>query len=539
MQQKAPAPQSLNVPIPTPNPPEPPIPSAPVEPPLLFIPDSDLLAWKPYAAATMKAPSKAMDIDSIVLHMLSPFRSLQLEGLLNLQKYLTATHNSRILNLPASSLAPIINALEKLCSHEIMTARKIDAWTFESLLAEEDQRRRDCLADHSDKRDGIIEQVSLTLQLLIVTRPELAPRLATFPFISSFLHFSLLKCDSVEVKINSFIILESLSAFLPASQQADELLSWSLQQSTRELKQISGERMKSASIKVLASLQSLTFDNFESLPVARQTTNLVIGTLGQFWKSVPSHLFSLLAGTLHLLCNRNTSASSAEDGKAGAELVTELAVFVELFMIPICVLVRSIRSYVRILIEDTRSDEELKKILETLIFSPAFSLSDGGYLELSLQLILKCFSKSTNKSSIKLDTFLVLVEEMRNLWLLPPFHVQLGKSCFATALPPSNGSPKRSRLASIPVVTNELAITKGSSAITSAYSHPFMLLSQSLELLSTNFDSLSPETKLRLFELCLEWSSESTGHCRQVLNCDRLDASLARIREKFFNDFCD
>ena len=487
----------------------------------------------------MKAPVKAMDIDTIALHMMSPFRSLQFEGLLNMQKYLTALSNGRPLPLPASTLPSIMKALEQLCQNDSVfkAAQEEHFWTFESLLAAEDVRRRDVLVDHLERKEALLEQISLTLQLLAVTRPELTPMLANYPFIGQFLHFALLRCANVEVKINAMTILESVSTFLPASQEADELFSWSLRQSAKELKQACAERIKSATTRLAATLNSLSYDNFESAAVARQTTNLVIGSLGQFWKSVPAHLFPLLAGTVHLLCNKNVNDAGSDDEAAYSELVRELVTFAELFFIPVCVLVRSLHSYVRVLIEDPRAIEELKKILETLLFSPSFSLSDGGYLELSLQLISKCTSKCKNALKYtKLDSLLLLVEEMRNLWILPPFQVQLGKSCFATALPATNGSPKRGRLAAHPVVTNELAITKGSSVITSTHSHPFMLLSRALELLASNFDSLSAETQLRLLDLSMEWSVEASGYCREVLNCDRLEGCLSRIRDKLLSD---
>ncbi len=547
MQQQKSSAQALAQSIPTALPIQSPTPAAappsvaaPQAPPVLFIPDSELLAWKPYAAVAMKAPAKAMDIDSIILNLTSPFRSLQFDGLLALQKYLTSVHNNRILNLPTSSLPSLIKAFEQLCSSDSdfkNAAGKEYFWTFESLLAAEDVKRRDLLIDHLEKKTVLIEQVSLTLQLLIATRHDLVPLIAPYPFISQFLHYSLRRCESVEVKMNSFIILEAVSTFLTESQEADELFSWSLRQAALELKQICAERLKSSSIKLASTLNSLNFDSFDSTAAARQTTNLVITNLGQFWKTIPAHLFSLLSSTVHLLCNKNVNDASAEDEVAYGELVKELLSFAELFFIPICALVRSLHSYLKVLIEDTRAIEELKKILETLLFSPSFSLSDGGYLELSLQLLSKCLSKcKATRQGCKLDSLLLLVEEMRNLWLLPPMQVQLGKSCFATLLPTTNGSPKRGRLAAAPVVTNELAITKGSSSITSAHSHPFMILSRSLDLLAVNFDSLSFETQLRLFEFSMEWSLDSTGHCQEVLNCERLEAPLSKIRDKLFTE---
>ena len=168
-----PAPPVLNATIQSPTVAHVPPPVPPPPPPVLFIPDSDLAAWKPYAAVAMKMPAKATDIDTIILHLSSPFRSLQLEGLVNLQKYLTAVHNRRSLVVPASALPQVIAALHNLCRDELLRGGEESIWTFESLIAKEDGRRRDLLADHlAERKDGMLERVSFVLQLMIVTRPE-------------------------------------------------------------------------------------------------------------------------------------------------------------------------------------------------------------------------------------------------------------------------------------------------------------------------------------------------------------------------------
>lgn len=511
---------------------------------VLFISDSNPLAWKPFAAVAMKPPMKPVDLDSIALRLLSPFKTLQLDGFLQLQSFLTATENGRFLKFPSSMLPTIIRAFEQLCPISKLSSADETNWTFESLMAAEDSRRRDLLIDHLDKKNAILEQISLTLQLLTVTRPEYTPLIANYPFVSQFLLSVIKGSGNFEAKVNAVMILEAVSAYLPASATTNTLLAWCLEQCIRELVQIRTERATTVAARVTALLNNLSYDRFDSPAVARQTTNLVIGNLGQFWRSIPAHLFSLLSSAIHLLSKKHLNDSDGDGDGLGAEeqalhcdLTRELFAFVELFFVPICVLVRSVRSYLKVLIDDPCSIEELRKILETLLFSPSFSLSDGGYVELCLRLIQKCTSRTKSAiSSVQLDSLLLLVEEMRHLWLLPPFDVQLGKSCFATASANSSGSPKRSRVSTASVVTNELAISKGSSAIMSAHSHPFMILSRSLSLLAVNFDHLNAETQLRLFELAMEWSVDAHGYCREVLNCDRLEPALAQIRDKFFNN---
>lgn len=520
-------------------PPPPSVPQPQPAPPVLFIPDSDLAAWKPYASTLCTLPVNVMDIDTITLFLGNPSFALRFEGLLMLHKLLTLPiNNSKQNALPATAIPSLISSLESIWS-SCRRDEECDSWTFESLLAAEDLRKRDLMADHNPKQELLLlQQVSLSLRLLVVTRPEHSALLASIPFIANILHWGMLECSDYEIKKNLLVLFEGVSTYLEVSKTTVALYSWSIGQATRELDQTMRERLLGPAARLVASMNISKLDDFESLNAARQTVSLLIAQVGQLYRLVPAHIFPLLSGALHVLSNKAFDHHTESEAVLAA-FAKELERFVGLFVLPCCAMLRSLRALLLMVIREAQ-EIEIGKLCDSAIYSPAFNLADGGFVELCLQILSKCLSKYPSiGENLRVSPIVLLVEELRMFWSHPETNSSLSKSCFATVMPSANNtSPsKRSRMSQMPILTNDLAITKGAAGITTMFSHPFMVLQRSLEVLVSAYSHLDFETQLRLHELAVTWSVDAgSSHGKQVLNCERLESSLAVLRDRIYGD---
>ena len=209
------------------------------------------------------------------------------------------------------------------------------------------------------------------------------------------------------------------------------------------------------------------------------------------------------------------------------EFVIAIEKFIDIFVLPTVSLLRSVRA----LYECPNSTiDEVRRILETVIYSPSFSLTDGGFLELCLQLIAKCVShQSECIERMNWTGIFVLLKESREFWRHSDNAVvsNLGKSCYQSAN--VTGSPAKTK-------TNNnkmpLAILQGSTSISAVFSHPFLILCKSIDLLASSFSSLPDAIKLDLMELSIEWNLDTPSKWgREILGAERIEESLKVIRD--------
>lgn len=501
---------------------------------LKYIPDTDLHLWKTFADA-MKVPiAPISDLDTAILYLNSPYITLKIEALLATQKLFAQSSPKELQSagFSSESLKTLLESLESLWSTEGLSTKSTPFKTMETFWSEVDSEKRNFLEGHEEPQTNLMicRQITSLIRTLAVAKgPEVCQILAQTRFIrDEVIVFNLMKANDMELFKDALIIYESISPHI----FEDSLFNWTIKQCQLELEQVRKERLTLLTAKFVSTLNLDRIGTFDNLSTAKQTVTFLITQCGQLWKSVPAHIFLLLSTTLNIL----TSHDATMDGDLG-DFCAELVEFMEMFILPTVALLRSVRGLLEsTMVLLTSPGEELKRILETVIYSPIFSLTDGGFLELSLQILSKCQSlQSDCLSSINWTGIFILMRELRDFWRHSDCqqHVPyLAKTCYTQNSAVSSPSKKPSSMQ----INSRLTILNGSSQITSIFSHPFPLLSKSLFLLSTNFHFLPDRFKLDLLELAVEWNLETPSQWgREVLGCTRIEESIKIIRDIYFN----
>jgi hypothetical protein len=511
------------------------------------IPDAELHLWKPFADL-MKIPiSPANDIETVLLYLNGPYGLLRMEALLATQRLFAQATPKELQSSGFSldSLKALLEGLESIWkgSFEHLPRRRVSAKTMETFWAEVDKNKRAILSsgnsfDENVRHLSTCRQIVSVLRTLAVMRgAEICQVIAENAFIrDELLPFCLRYCDDWEVYKDCLILTESLSTFLTgANDDEGSLVLWSVDQCVLELKQVRNERLSGFAYKLTGSLSLSRLGRFDSLGLARQTVSSLITQCAQLWKLVPSHVFVHLSLVLNFLMSCDDKG-----GPSLGLLVAELEAFVGVFVLPTVCLLRSVRG----LLECTRdaavcgsgSWDEVGRVLETVVYSPSFSLTDGGFLEMCLQILSKCQSLDPESvTGLNWTGLWLLLQELRGFWGHSSCEEGvpvLGKNCYMPAV--NSAAPyspaKRSFRNQAQQNPTQLALLKPTTNISSVFSHPYMLLCRCLELFAGAFGSLEPGMKIEVFEAALEWNLDIPSKWgREVLCSERLVRSLNSI----------
>lgn len=505
---------------------------------LKFIPETDLSLWKSFADV-MKVPiNPILDFDTAILYLNCPYFILKVESLLTTQRLFAQLTPK---DLQAAGLSPnsLTNLLESLETLWIQSAESLPKRvnnpnkTMEDFWAETDGKNRELLDIEDDlsfdRRDLMICRLISNLLRTITSAKgsDVTQFLSHSDFLKTkLIPFSLMECDDLEIYKDALIIFESLS---PHMNSECPLFFWEFKQCQLELNQCRIERLTSLVSKFTGALNLDRISNFDNLMTARQTVSALITQCAHLWKSVPAHIFVHLTTCLSLL----TSIDDTPDIDLKS-LVSEIEKFMTVFVLPIVSLLRSVRALYECTNSFSNSQEEVRRVLETVIYSPNFSLTDGGFMEICLQILLKC--RDTHVEC--LDHFdwtgvIILLRELRGFWMHsnPESVANLGKVCYQAANFPATGSPTKKT----PGGKVSLSILNGSSNIPAIFSHPFLLLTKSLDLLANSFPCLPDAIKMDLLELAAEWNLETPSKWgREVLGSERIEESLKVLREYYF-----
>lgn len=503
---------------------------------LKFIPETDLPLWKPFADA-MKIPIGLInDLDTAILYLKSPYLTLKIEALLATQKLFTQATAKELQSAGASSdsLANLFEALESVWSTEGLKCKPTPFKTMEDFWSQVDNEKRDLTKDRQgpNKNLMICRQIVSLIRILAVTKgTEVCQFLAQSDFIRQKLFpFSLMESDDMELYKDTLIIYESISPHL--NNLNDSLLKWTLKQCETELKQVRNDRLTSLSAKFIGTITLDRISSFENISIAKQTVALMISQGAQLWKCVPSHIF------LHLSASLNILTLSDSIDLDLTSFCNEIVEFTDLFVFPTVAFLRSFRGLLEKTMNSLTSPvEELRKLLETVIYSPLFSLTDGGFMEICLQLISKCqMHQSDCLNSINWTGIYCLLRELRDFWRHSDCqqHVPyLGKTCYAVPNMANTASPAKKTMQNNQKL--QLAILNGSNSISSVFSHPFPLLLKSLNLLVVNFHILPPKLQFDLLELAVEWNLATPSQWgREVLGCERIENLIIKLVREFY-----
>ena len=506
---------------------------------LKFIPETDLSLWKPFADV-MKIPVyPILDIDTAILYMNSPYFILKVEALLTTQRLFAqlAPKDLQAAGLSADSLTSLLDILASLWSESSLSLPKRfnnPNKTMEQFWAEVDAEKRELLEAYEndlsfDKRDLMIcRLISNLLRTICVTKgSEVNQLISRSSFIkSNFLSFSLIECDDLEIYKDALIIFESLSPHLGDVN----FLSWEFKQCQLELNQCRTERLLGLVTKFTGILSLDRIGYFDNLMTARQTVSALITQCAQLWKNVPAHIFIHLSTCLSLL----TSMDDCTPEIDLRSFVTEIEKFMNIFVLPIVSLLRSVRALYEYTNSFSNSQDEVRRVLETVIYSSNFSLTDGGFMEISLQILSKCRDCHVEcMDDFDWTGVMLLLRELREYWRHsnPEGISNLSKACYQ---PNIMGSPAK-KFTSANYSKLTLSILNGSSNIPAIFSHPFLVLCKSLHLLAVSFPSLPPSIQLDLLELTVEWNLETPSKWgREVLGAEKIEESLKILREFYF-----
>ena len=503
---------------------------------LKFIPENELSLWKSFADG-MKIPIyPILDIETAILYINSPYFILKVESLLTTQRLFAqlTPKDLQTAGLSVDSLSNLLRSLETLWSQSVQsipTRQNKPNKPMEDFWAEADSRKREFMEIENDlsfdKRDAMIcKLISNLLRTITVAKgSDVSQFLSRSTFIKTkLLPFALMECDDLEIYKDALIIFESISPHL----NSGPLLNWEFKQCQLELNQCRVERLTTLVSKFTGTLNLDRIRYFDNLISARQTVSALITQCAHLWKSIPAHVFLHLSTCLSLL----TSLDDTPDIDLKS-LALEIEKFMSIFVLPIVSLLRSVRALYECTSTFSNSQDEVRRVLETVIYSANFSLTDGGFMEICLQILLKCRDNHVEC----LDQFdwtgvILILRELREFWRHsnPESVPNLGKVCYQTTNLPVSGSPAKKISTKV-----SLAILNGSSNIPAIFSHPFLLLCKSLDLLANSFPSLPAAIKLELLELAVEWNLETPSKWgSEVLGSERLEESLKTIREFYF-----
>lgn len=505
---------------------------------LKFIPETELSLWKSFADV-MKIPIyPILDIETSILYLDCPYFIFKVESLLAVQRIfaqLSTAKDLQSVGLSSDSLSCLLDALERLWNQSAKSIPKrenIPNKIMEDFWSEADAKKRELIEIESDdnKRDLMICRLicNLLRTMTLSKGSDIGHFISKSSFvIEKLLTFVLMQCNDLEIFKDSLIIFESISSHL---SNVPELIIWEFRQCELELNQVRSERLTSLVTKFTGVLNLYRIGNFDNLISARQTVSTLITQCAQLWKSVPAHVFLHLNTCLNLL----TSIDDTLEIDL-MSFVLEVEKFMNIFVLPVVSLLRSVRALYECTNNFSNSQEEIRRVLETVIYSPNFSLTDGGFMEICLQILLKC-SDNRIESLDECDWtgVILLLKELRLFWKHsnPENITNLGKVCYQY---PSiiSGSPAKKLSPSTTKLS--LAILAGSTNIQAIFSHPFLLLYKSLSLLVKSFQSLPDWIKIDLLELTVEWNLETPSVWgKEVLGSERIEESLKVLREYYF-----
>lgn len=501
---------------------------------LKFISENDLFLWKPFADVMNVPIGPISDLDTAILYLNSPYLTLKIEALLSTQKLFAqaSPKELQLAGFSSDSLSNLLQVIESIWSTEGLKRRKCANKTMEDFMSEADNQKRDLITERNDPNKNLMicRQVASLIRTLIVTKgSDVGQFLSRSDFIKQkLLLFGLMETDDMELYKETLIIYESISPHLGSVE--GELLKWTLKQCEIELKQVRQERLTGLTVKTVGTLNLERIGAIDNLPTAKQTVSVLISQCAQIWKSVPAHIFLHLSASLNVL-----TSCDAIDFELNS-LCKEIEEFLEMFLFPSVALLRALRMF----FENSLNFavEELRKILETVIYSPAYSLTDGGFLEIGLQLLCKCqMHQSDCLTDLNWTGIYVLLRELREFWRHSECqqHVPyLAKTCYQNPIMTTGSSPAKK-----PTQPQnqklELAILNGSTNIISFFSHPFPLLLKSLHLLVTNFSVLPESQKFDLLQLAIEWNLGTPSQWgREVLGCLKIEEEIKILREFYF-----
>lgn len=500
---------------------------------LKHIGDTELALWKPFADV-MKVPiGPVNDLDTAIIYLNSPYFTLKLEALLATQKLFAQSSQKELQSagISAESLDNLLESLETLWteSFQHIPVKKRPHKTMESFWSEVDKSKRNIPINEAEEdavnRNLLIcRQIASLLRTLTVTKgSDVSQFLARSDFVKlKLLPFGLMQADDWELYKDTLIILESIGAYLGTIES--DFLEWNLNQCQEELKQVLDERLLSLGSKFSGSLSLDRISSFENINAARQAVSALITQSAQLWKSVPAHIFTHLSSCLGLLTSTDSISFDLND------FIIQIERFMNIFVLPTVSLLRSVRALYEC---QGCSIEEVRRILETVIYSPSFSLTDGGFVELCLQILAKCHGhQAESLNCMNWTGVIVLLRELREFWRHEDNAsiANLGKSCYQSVNIVPGSPAKFSKSSNNSKMT--LAILNGTNSITAVFSHPFLLLCKCLYLLAVNFPHLPDAIKLDLLELSVEWNlGTPTSWGREVLASDKLEESLKIIRE--------
>ena len=478
------------------------------------------------------------------LSLQCPNWPLRLETLRDLDNLLI--HSKIVSALTNSIVSSLLDAFYYLWSEvkESIPLRK-SATVVENLILKSVNESRALFPEpyhEAQLRLNVARQLTSLLRTLVVSvRPEILKGVAEHRFLHEEVVGHLFEFDDYEIYKNGLATLEGISLVLPGATyfavfpQFFDILSDELQEvfyQVRALPVVLSAGSIFAQLSVICEERHINTQEMKDLLYQQ------VVQLAQMWKSIPMHIFLMLQGSLQALYNDNS-----ESLQLSKQFIKSLCNFFKVFAIPTAAFVVTFRRLVDSMHTVPDQQGELLKLMDTVLYSPMYNLTDGGYLELVMGVLLKSIALGpVTPSEVAEDIendLLFLLEALNSFWRHPAAEsLVLAPTgpCFNASSSASTGSPsKKPRFVAQPGNAT-LLITKGASHLSSTFSHPIQVLQLDIELLTLLYEGLSPGAKLAVIERGVsDWIGPKQQECvygRQVLTCDRIEASLNLLREK-------
>ena len=159
--------------------------SLPVPKALKFIPENELVLWKPFADAMKFHIDLLSDLDTAIIYLNSPYFTLKIEALLATQKLFAQATPKEIQSagISVDSLSNLLDSLESLWTESMpgIPIRTDSGKTMETFWAEIDRQKRDLINSDkgcSNRSTLICRQIVSLLRTLTVMFPNFSPVLA-------------------------------------------------------------------------------------------------------------------------------------------------------------------------------------------------------------------------------------------------------------------------------------------------------------------------------------------------------------------------
>jgi hypothetical protein len=507
----------------------------------------------------MKLPfskaASAMTLSTAALCLTCPRWALRLEAL---QFLSTTLSNSKTVSAASfTTLTVLMNAmydLKRELSPGLPAQTKDDNVLLEHCLLEEDKKNKALSLEGVDeagtkRRDlNILRQVTFLLRLIALgCKPDLLPAVAAHKIIRDVLAQLFRHSNDYEIEKNLLVVAECLAMHMPAEYGVSvagsifkaaklELEHAAVQLSAHPAALVAGTIIALRANQPASSLK-------ESRDLLAQTLHLSTSLA----KVVPNHVFILLQASLQALYNRNFDAR-----RSGIlELALAVARFLRSLLLPFVAFLVAFRGMFDALIGHAEQKEEVRRLMETIVYSPACQLMDGGLLELGLMLLGKLIGSGANRDEIVSeveDECVLLLEALNAFYRHAEAEIILPQtsSCFVPQTNAHSGyaqgtSPSKrmkGNIASNGTAVNMLLIARGPQFIAAPYSNPVQLICLLLDIfaIAARDQCLKPSTRLALIERTVaDWSCGAKGlesaYGRQVLTCERVEERLSILHE--------